>query len=611
MKHSMWTKALAFVLAFALLIPGGALLASAECEHDFSVQQVIVEPTCHDLGYSYYYCSKCDEVEKDSDGDPIRYYTNRNLHEMIQDGDADDQSYIVTTDPTCTKTGRVDCYCAVCGSFLICREIIDPLGHDGVWKIEQEATVDHPGVKSFICSRCGEVLPDPDDESKLSTQEFELHEHCYDADFGVGYQRILTPATCTKAGEMGTFCGLCGALFAVEPIEATGHHNAMLTHYLGSEYELEEYIGFTNVVTTKPTCTEDGVITFLCDECGEVVRSYPLDKTGHYNYYLKDYLTEADAELEDYIGCMNVETTMPTCTEDGSISFLCQDCGVVMKTYTLDATGHYNNDLDWYLNDADATLADCYYGRNVEYTQETCTKPGKLTFLCDNCGEVMRSYTLEPTGHGATYEKAITAATCTTTGEMGTYCAVCGDLLSTAAIEALGHDYGEWTPNGDKTHARSCSRCQFTDKANCKFNATTTLPTCTEQGFTTYVCADCGYTYDDNFVDALGHDWGDWTADEDAETHTRVCNRCGEKETEDHSYSEWDYNHDAKFFKNGTKSIMCATCGKVVTNEAKFTAWIWHPIYPLILWIGSLVHKGVFIGSLAWFLPWLNIKPKM
>ena len=36
-----------------------------------------------------------------------------------------------------------------------------------------------------------------------------------------------------------------------------------------------------------------------------------------------------------------------------------------------------------------------------------------------------------------------------------------------------------------------------------------TEPTCTEQGYTTYTCANCGHTYQDGFTDALGHDFDD------------------------------------------------------------------------------------------------------
>jgi hypothetical protein len=32
-------------------------------------------------------------------------------------------------------------------------------------------------------------------------------------------------------------------------------------------------------------------------------------------------------------------------------------------------------------------------------------------------------------------------------------------------------------------------------------------PTCTGEGYTTYTCPDCGESYVDDYVDALGHDW--------------------------------------------------------------------------------------------------------
>ena len=37
------------------------------------------------------------------------------------------------------------------------------------------------------------------------------------------------------------------------------------------------------------------------------------------------------------------------------------------------------------------------------------------------------------------------------------------------------------------------------------YGTTVTAPTCTERGYTTYVCSACGETYVDNYVDALGH----------------------------------------------------------------------------------------------------------
>ena len=37
-----------------------------------------------------------------------------------------------------------------------------------------------------------------------------------------------------------------------------------------------------------------------------------------------------------------------------------------------------------------------------------------------------------------------------------------------------------------------------------EYNQTVTTPTCTEQGFTTYTC-ECGDSYIDDYVNALGH----------------------------------------------------------------------------------------------------------
>ena len=59
-----------------------------------------------------------------------------------------------------------------------------------------------------------------------------------------------------------------------------------------------------------------------------------------------------------------------------------------------------------------------------------------------------------------------------------------------------------------------------------------TDPTCTEKGYTTYKCSDCGDTYKTDFVDALGHDYN--TSGKVEPTCTEkgydmhVCSRCGD-----------------------------------------------------------------------------------
>lgn len=72
------------------------------------------------------------------------------------------------------------------------------------------------------------------------------------------------------------------------------------------------------------------------------------------------------------------------------------------------------------------------------------------------------------------------------------------------------------------------------------YTAVVTNPTCTEKGYTTYTCT-CGDYYISDEIEPLGHDFGEWVYNGDAEytsssnnkngTQTRVCKRCGKEET--------------------------------------------------------------------------------
>ncbi|MBQ7968226.1 MAG: hypothetical protein IJ292_00180 [Clostridia bacterium] len=57
-------------------------------------------------------------------------------------------------------------------------------------------------------------------------------------------------------------------------------------------------------------------------------------------------------------------------------------------------------------------------------------------------------------------------------------------------------------------------------------------PTCTERGFTVYVCSDCGHVKYDDYVSALGHSYTTWYVVKEATTtETGIkecrCSRCG------------------------------------------------------------------------------------
>ena len=92
------------------------------------------------------------------------------------------------------------------------------------------------------------------------------------------------------------------------------------------------------------------------------------------------------------------------------------------------------------------------------------------------------------------------------------------------------------------------------------YTAIVTAPTCTEKGFTTHTCTICGDSYIDTYVDALGHDFGDWTQTK-APTCTgkgvekRVCSRCEASETREMAALGHSY-------ENG----VCVRCGEKDPN---------------------------------------------
>lgn len=75
-------------------------------------------------------------------------------------------------------------------------------------------------------------------------------------------------------------------------------------------------------------------------------------------------------------------------------------------------------------------------------TPATCTEDGSVTVICDDCGEVLSTETLPATGH-STVVKNAKGATCTEPGYTGDkVCTVCGETVKTGeVIPAAGHSY--------------------------------------------------------------------------------------------------------------------------------------------------------------------------
>ena len=107
------------------------------------------------------------------------------------------------------------------------------------------------------------------------------------------------------------------------------------------------------------------------------------------------------------------------------------------------------------------------------------------------------------------------------------------------------------------------------------YTAAVTEPTCTEKGYTTYTCR-CGDSYVDDYVDALGHDFGAWTVTKPATCtqegeHTRACSRCDAVETEaipalGHDFGAWTVTKEATCTEEGERTRACSRCDVAETE---------------------------------------------
>ena len=226
--------------------------------------------------------------------------------------------------------------------------------------------------------------------------------------------------------------------------------------------------------------------------------------TIHYNPAM-NWTLDADGTWQGYRvsskgACLHTgygtsEHTVPaTCGADGRIETVCSNCGEVIATKVIPATGEHTWD-------------------NGTVTAEpTETAPGERTYTCVICGKT-RTEVIPATGeHTFVFTKTV-APTCTAEGYDLYTCSGCGATEKRSVKAALGH---KWDGG-----------------------AVTTEPTETTPGVKTYTCTVCGEIRTE-VIPATGphiHDWDDGTVTtEPTETtpgvRTYTCRSCGKIKTE-------------------------------------------------------------------------------
>ena len=301
----------------------------------------------------------------------------------------------------------------------------------------------------------------------------------------------------------------------------------------------------------------------------------PATVTIHYNPAM-NWTLDADGKWQGYTvsdkgACLHTdygttEHTVPaTCGEAGRVDTICSNCGEVISTRELPPTGAHVWD--------DGTVT----------TAPTETTPGVCTFTCTVCGQT-RTETIPATGaHDYQFTKNV-APTCTDGGYDLYTCSGCGATERRNLTDAAGHKWDggtvttaptETTP-GVRTY--TCTVCGQTRTETIPATGAhdyqftkNVAPTCTDGGYDLYTCSGCGATERRNLTDAAGHKWdGGTVTTAPTETtpgvRTFTCTVCGQTRTEAIPATG---AHDYQFTKNvaptctdgGYDLYTCSGCG--------------------------------------------------
>lgn len=233
---------------------------------------------------------------------------------------------------------------------------------------------------------------------------------------------------------------------------------------------------------------EPGIVTIHYNP--DPVYGWTLDTDGTWQGYK---VSSKGACL--HTGYGTTENTVPaTCGADGRIDTVCSNCGDVIATKVIPATGAHTWD------------------NGTVTTEPTETTPGVRTFTCAVCSQTKTEVIPATGAHTFVFTKNV-APSCTEAGYDLYTCRDCGATEKRNVKPALGHKWDNGTVTAE--------------------------PTETDPGTMTYTCTVCGQTKTE-VIPATGphtHVWGEGTVtvaptETTPGVRTYTCTVCGQTRTE-------------------------------------------------------------------------------
>lgn len=236
----------------------------------------------------------------------------------------------------------------------------------------------------------------------------------------------------------------------------------------GDTVNVEIRLNTGGLGSTKGKITWDSSLEYQSAQKGSLFDTNTFTKTGDYSGNFGGYGETA--------GKAGVAVTLTFKIKDNTKSGM-------YRVYASDG-GSYDMNVNKvsasYSGGSITVVSACNHDKTTARVikEATPTEAGEKQFVCDNCGQIVKTEIIPALGPGqtdpqpeapCTHEKTTAkeskAATCTDAGERQFVCNKCSKVVKTETIPALGHDSGKWTvakkPTATAEGLRElrCTRC--------------------------------------------------------------------------------------------------------------------------------------------------------